>query len=87
MRRPRTVPACSNSEPGTFNHECGRPAIWRGFHRNGHVQLFCDACHCTGHEAAFVVRWEPIKLDTPPPPPGMFSDVERDQLDWITEGL
>lgn len=80
-----TRAACENREPGA--RECGRPAIWRGWRRNGQSQLFCDACHCTGHDAAAAVRWEPIKLAPDAPPPGGLFGPERDQIDWITEGF
>jgi long-chain acyl-CoA synthetase len=26
---------CHNAEPGTFNHECGKPAVWIGIKPNG----------------------------------------------------
>lgn len=57
---------CTNSEPGTFNHECGKPAIWAGTHPGGHVQNFCEACKASGYEARPVVSWrkiEPTKAD------------------------
>ena len=34
---------CTNSEPGTYNHECGQPAAWIGTHHNGSRQAFCES--------------------------------------------
>jgi len=48
---------CTNSNLGTFNHECGKPACWIGTHSNGHRQLFCDRCHEQGDEARFITQW------------------------------
>ncbi len=42
---------CHNSEPGTFNHECGKPATWIGIRRNGFRSGFCDQCKDHGAEA------------------------------------
>jgi hypothetical protein len=42
---------CINSEPGTFNHECGKRAAWIGTNGNGHRACFCDDCKERGHEA------------------------------------
>ena len=54
---------CSNSEPGTFNHECGKPAKWAGTHPSGHVQHFCDKCRADGWEAKPVIAWETLPAD------------------------
>lgn len=54
---------CTNAEPGTFNHECGKPAAWAGTHHSGHVQNFCDYCRDSGHEARSVVGWRRIERD------------------------
>lgn len=48
---------CTNSEPGTYNHECGQPAAWIGTHHNGSRQAFCESCRFTGHEARNCVYW------------------------------
>lgn len=42
---------CDNVEPGTFNHECGRPATWVGTHPNGFKSGYCDDCRAFGYEA------------------------------------
>lgn len=49
---------CTNSEPGTFNHECGKPASWAGTRKSGHVQHFCSACKVEGWERHGVVAWQ-----------------------------
>lgn len=49
---------CHNSEPGTFNHECGKPANWIGTNANGFKSGFCSECKESGYEARTVVRWE-----------------------------
>jgi hypothetical protein len=49
---------CHNSEPGTYNHECGRPAIWIGTDANGWQSGFCDECKRHGFEARLVIKWE-----------------------------
>jgi hypothetical protein len=48
---------CHNSEPGTYNHECGRPAVWIGENAKGFRSGFCDDCRHHGHEAKRVQRW------------------------------
>ena len=78
-------PACENREPGAL-HDCGAPAIWAGRYRSGRVLHFCDACHCCGHLAAEMHRWEPLRYGVEPPPPGgLFDDGERAQIDWIRD--
>lgn len=49
---------CHDSEPGTFNHECGRPAKWLGVTAAGFWSGYCDHCKQHGHEAKRVVRWQ-----------------------------
>ncbi len=57
---------CTNAEPGTFNHECGKPATWVGTHPNGHEQAFCQACKSDGHEAKRCTAWRYIgSIDRP----------------------
>jgi hypothetical protein len=48
---------CTNSEPGTFNHECGKPATWEGTHKGGYTQRFCSDCAQHGSEARGIVSW------------------------------
>lgn len=52
--------ACSNSNRGTFNHECGKPACWIGTHADGHQQYFCLDCQKDGDEARGVNTWQPF---------------------------
>lgn len=52
---------CHNAEPGTFGHECGKPATWIGTARNGHRSGFCDDCKERGWEApVYSHKWERI---------------------------
>lgn len=53
---------CTNSEPGYFNHECGKPATYKGTHQSGHMQYFCDRCSKEGHEAKNLVTLEPVNM-------------------------
>ncbi len=48
---------CVNAEPGTFNHECGRPADNIGVKDNGFRAMFCDKCREHGTEAKAYKRW------------------------------
>lgn len=52
--------ACTNSNRGTFNHECGKPACWIGTHADGHQQYFCLDCQKGGDEARGVKTWQPF---------------------------
>lgn len=49
---------CHNAEPGTFSHECGKPAVWVGIKANGFRSGFCDQCRRHGWDAAHFERWE-----------------------------
>jgi hypothetical protein len=51
---------CSNSEPGHFNQECGKPAAWVGAHPSGYVQKFCSTCKASGWEARGITVWHAI---------------------------
>jgi hypothetical protein len=42
---------CHNAQPGTYGHECGKPALWIGTNSNGFSSGFCDACAKHGYEA------------------------------------
>lgn len=50
---------CHNAEPGTFNHECGKPALYIGTKENGFRSGFCARCYAWGFEAKACVSWEP----------------------------
>lgn len=51
---------CTNAEPGTFNHECGRPAVKVGRHASGHKQAFCARCAVDGFEARGCKAWSDL---------------------------
>lgn len=69
-RRDRRLDRCNNSEPGRFNHECGRPATWiktalggdvPGLSKTGAYLYrvgFCDRCKDGGAERHGAVAWE-----------------------------
>jgi hypothetical protein len=50
---------CHNAEPGTFNHECGAPALWLGTTKNGFKSGYCARCRAEGFEARAVTTWQP----------------------------
>ena len=52
---------CHNAEPGTFGHECGKPAQWLGTFANGFTSGFCGQCKDSGHDARWVLSWEKYK--------------------------
>lgn len=56
-------PKCQNAEPGTFNHECGKPAVWIGTKSNGFEASFCDKCKNHGWEACGFFRWRLIEVN------------------------
>lgn len=58
MNRYATDGKCHNSEPGTFNHECLKPATWIGRYPNGFQSGFCDHCKEHGWEAKACVGFE-----------------------------
>src|SRR6266566_3686223 len=51
---------CHNAEPGTYGHECGKPAVWLGTTASGFVSGYCDDCKRHGAEARGC-RWERIQ--------------------------
>lgn len=51
---------CHNAEPGTFNHECGKPATWIGTKANGFKSGFCDDCKERGWERHGYETWERV---------------------------
>ena len=48
---------CHNAEPGTYGHECGKPAAWIGTNHKGFSSGFCDDCKRHGYEARDVIAW------------------------------
>ena len=51
---------CRNAEPGTFGHECGKPATWVGVKESGYEASYCGSCKETGTEAKQSVDWRPL---------------------------
>ncbi len=51
---------CVNSEPGTFNHECQKPAAWIGTKVGGFKACFCADCKTRGWDAKNVKHWHTI---------------------------
>jgi hypothetical protein len=52
---------CTNAEPGTYNHECGKPAQWQATKPDGYTSTFCDQCRKDGTEASRYNQWTPYK--------------------------
>jgi hypothetical protein len=50
---------CHNVEPGTYGHECGKPAAWIGEAGSGFRSGFFEDCKRDGYEARNMVLWEP----------------------------
>ncbi len=50
---------CHNAEPGTYGHECGKPAVWVGEKVGGFRCGYCAKCRSSGYEARGVVSWQP----------------------------
>lgn len=49
---------CHNAEPGTYGHECGKPADWLGQGTSGSWVGYCDDCRQHGYEARNVKAWQ-----------------------------
>ena len=57
----RLWPRCVNAEPGTFGHECGRPATFVGLKASTGLQAsFCADCKERGHEACRFGDWHEL---------------------------
>jgi hypothetical protein len=61
LPRGEKMTKCSNANIGTYGHECGKPAMWAGTHKSGHVQFFCLRCRAEGDEARGVIKWQPCE--------------------------
>lgn len=48
---------CHNAEPGTYGHECGKPAVWIGTDAKGFASGFCDDCKQHGWESRQFTSW------------------------------
>ena len=53
---------CHNAEPGTYVHECRRPAVFIGTAKNGFQSGFCADCRENGWEARQFTCFEPVKV-------------------------
>ncbi len=54
---------CHNAQPGSYGHECGRPAKWIGEKPSGYRSGFCDECKKNGYEAREFVSWTAYKSE------------------------
>jgi hypothetical protein len=52
---------CTNAEPGTYGHECGKPAEWQATKQNGYQSHFCSQCKQDGTEAQAYRQWTPYR--------------------------
>lgn len=52
---------CTNAEPGTYGHECNKPAQWEATKASGFTTHYCDECKRTGTEARTYTQWTPYK--------------------------
>ena len=55
---------CHNAEPGTYGHECGKPAAWLGTTPGGFRSGFCDECKRNGYEARGMKDWTELAVTT-----------------------
>jgi hypothetical protein len=54
MESGQPAPRCINSEPGTYGHECGKPARWLGEEIDSGQPFkacYCSKCKESGTEA------------------------------------
>jgi hypothetical protein len=51
---------CHNAEPGTYGHECGKPAKFLGTAANGMTSGFCADCQKWGYEAKGRTNWRSV---------------------------
>jgi hypothetical protein len=57
---------CHNAEPGTFGHECGKPAQWVSDFPSKiepgttYTSSFCDDCKNNGWERKGAIAWRRI---------------------------
>jgi hypothetical protein len=55
---------CINAQPGTYGHECGKPATWIGAMETGWQACYCVGCKAHGFEARAVKDWRAIAKAT-----------------------
>ena len=54
----RIWPRCTNTEPGSYGHECGERAGFIGSGADGGQSCFCSACKAQGSEARRYSHWQ-----------------------------
>lgn len=74
---------CHNAQPGTYGHECARPAEWIGTSRTGFACGFCDACKREGYEAQGMVSWQPLEVRAADPAQRLHPG--RQAAEWHAE--
>ena len=74
---------CHNAEPGTYGHECGKPAVWIGTSPSGFRSGFCQRCRDTGYEARSFTDWTlinwPIPQERGPCAPALSAWTSQEQ--------
>lgn len=75
---------CHNAEPGTYGHECGRPAEWVGTKANGFRSGFCGRCKERGYEAREFGHFERI---TPEQRAQWRAERERAEVQALYDAL
>lgn len=63
---------CHNAEPGTYGHECGKPATWIGTTGGGFASGYCADCKANGTEARLCVEWKSVD-----PPAGYAAEYRN----------
>ncbi len=54
---------CHNAEPGTYGHECGKPAMWISDDpHSGFTSGFCLRCRAEGYEARGRINWRLVPV-------------------------
>jgi hypothetical protein len=77
---------CHNAQPGTYGHECGKPAVWVGTEPSGFQSGFCDACKLSGYEARQCSTWESYKesaKDEPLEWAALWAAMDASPQEWI----
>jgi hypothetical protein len=76
---------CINAEPGTYGHECGKPARWIGTDANGFRACYCDDCKNHGTDGRRVKAWAAIAPPAAPTVP--FVDLCQETAYGTTQRL
>lgn len=78
---------CHNAEPGTFGHECGKPAEWVGEKADGFRSGFCTDCKERGYEARGVVKWDKFIAAKDKPKPLCCSPLDLPEKLRLAEAM